>query len=260
METNIISFKHSCFSGDLIYALASVKTLCSVKGHKAHIHQWLNVPGRSYDGANHPYNGVMMNEYAFRMMKPLLEAQDYIHAFDQWTGQATQIDLDKFRQVKNHMPYGNIVTWIAMCAPEMTPRYWEPWLKAPRDNWYGNKIVINRTSRYHAHYVDYFFLREHKHSILFVGTPQEHRDFENEWGFKVVHEKVKDFLELATVINSCKLFIGNQSMCFAIAEALKSPRLLEVCDFAPNVTPAGEGGYYFRHPELFKYHVNKLLK
>lgn len=263
MENKLL-FKHGCFAGDLIYALAGIKNICESSGHKAIIYQWLDQQGRLYEGADHPYGNSMMNQYAFDMLKPLLESQDYVESFLPWQGEKVMVDLDTLRQVKSHMPYGNIVTWLGMVFAEMRPEYWKPWITIPEHlvNGMGlhEMIVVNRTSRYHGQWIDYFHLKEYQDRILFVGTPEEHKAFELEWGFNITHYQVIDFHSLACVIASCKLFIGNQSMCFAIAEAMKTPRLLEVCDFAPNVQPCGEGGYYFRVPELFRYWVDKLME
>ena len=56
---------------------------------------------------------------------------------------------------------------------------------------------------------------------------------------------VTDFLEMAIIVNSCKLFIGNQSFPFALAEAMKVKRLLEVYYKAPNVGVQGKNGSEF---------------
>jgi hypothetical protein len=272
LENKILSFKHSCFSGDLIYALASIKALCEIEGDKAVIYQWLNKEGFLYQGAEHPYGGKMMNDYAFEMMKPLIESQPYVKEFKPWNGEKVHVDLDVIRQVKNHMPYGNIVTWIAMVYAEATPKYWQPWIDVRqqdyqdfRNDWTLTSpvlktIVINRTSRYHNQWIDYFFLKEYQDRIVFVGLEDEYNQFQMDWGLNVSYYKPTDAYQLALLLLSCKLFIGNQSMCFAIAEAMKVPRILEVCDMAPNVIPAGPGGYYARNPDTFKFLVEKLLK
>jgi hypothetical protein len=246
--------------------MAGIKAICGVQGDKAVIYQWLNQEGYLYPGAVHPYGMKMMNEYAFNMLKPLLEAQPYVQEFKQWQGEKAHVDLDMHRQVKNHMPYGNIVTWQAMVYAEMTPRFWEPWLEITLDLDLPvpmptiGKIVINRTQRYHNQWIDYFFLKEYRDQLYFVGTKEEHEIFQTDWGIELPYEPVLNFRHLAMILKTCKLFIGNQSMCFAIAEGLKVPRILEVCDQAPNVIPAGEGGYYTRNPDTFKYLVEKLLK
>jgi hypothetical protein len=269
LENKTLSFKHSCFSGDLIYAMAGIKAMCEVEGDQAIIHQWLNQEGVAYLGANHPYDGKMMNDYAFEMLKPLLEHQPYVKEFKPWKGEKVHIDIDQFRQVKNHMPYGNIATWPAFACPEMMPRYWEPWLIAhayERAEFIHDhpelkdSIVINRTGRYHGDWVDYFHLKEHADRLVFVGTEEERKQFFTDFDLDFKWYEARDFLDLSYLIASCKLFIGNQSMCFAIAEGLKVPRLLEVCDRCPNVQPTGPGAGYFRATVPFKYLVEKFLK
>jgi len=64
---------------------------------------------------------------------------------------------------------------------------------------------------------------------------------------------------MAQVIASCKLFIGNQSFPYSIAEALKTKRLLEVYYQAPNVIPNGPNGYDFYFQDHFKYLVDAML-
>jgi ADP-heptose:LPS heptosyltransferase len=102
--------------------------------------------------------------------------------------------------------------------------------------------VLNRTSRYHNPTFDYSILKPYQDRITFVGLPQE---------FKVISAKlpdikyhpVQDFYELAQVIKGSNLFIGNQSMAYAIAEQMKHHRILEICPSAHNVIPTGANGY-----------------
>jgi ADP-heptose:LPS heptosyltransferase len=54
------------------------------------------------------------------------------------------------------------------------------------------------------------------------------------------YAECSDFLQLARVVKSARLFIGNQSFPYALAEALKVPRILEVCPLYPVVTPTGD--------------------
>jgi hypothetical protein len=254
-----ISFKISGLSGDIIHYLAGVKQVCETQDAKALIYIWLNQDCMLYDGAEHPYKGKMMNEYAFNMMKPLVESQSYVESFLVWTGQDIQVDLDKIREVKINMPYGSLSRWIFYKYPDMTAPLHEPWLTT-RMQYRNERILINRTSRYRNPWISYFFLERYKDDLYFVGLEEEHKNFQEEWKFEVRYLKMQNFKELALEIASCKLFIGNQSMCFAIAEALKVPRILEVCQFAPNVIPTGPGAHDFTSQEALIYFVDKLNK
>ena len=73
-------------------------------------------------------------------------------------------------------------------------------------------------------------------------------------------QPVTNFLEMAGIINSCKLFIGNQSFPFSIAEALKVTRLLESYYRVPNVIVEGPGGNDFLYQPQFEYAVRRLYE
>ena len=61
---------------------------------------------------------------------------------------------------------------------------------------------------------------------------------------------------MAKIIKSSKFFIGNQSIAYPMAEALKVPRLLEAEPSFPVVQPIGKNSYDFYYslqdlPERF---------
>jgi hypothetical protein len=62
---------------------------------------------------------------------------------------------------------------------------------------------------------------------------------------------------LATIVSSCKAFIGNQSSTYAIAEQMKVKRLLEVCVHSPNVIPINNGFDYVTN-QGFNFLLNTL--
>ena len=106
--------------------------------------------------------------------------------------------------------------------------------------------------------VDYGFLKKYPDK-LFIGIEEEYEDMKQvlpDLQFKPVN----DFLEMATIINSCKLFIGNQSFPFSIAEALKVTRLLESYYKVPNVIVDGPGGNDFLYQPQFEYAVKRLYE
>ncbi len=240
------------YSGDLISTLPGIREACRRLGATAEIYLWLGKKGEPYAGAQHPYGGEMQNEYTYRMLKPLLEAQDYISLVKPWEGEQITVDLDTLREHVVGMPYGSIHRWPFYIWPDMMCDLSKKWLDVKYDSYDGittalvDKILINRTSRYQNPFTAYFFLREHQDDLMFIGMEDEHKVFCEQWGLDIPHFKVNDFYELAVAIASCRFFIGNQSLCFAIAEGLKTPRLLEVCPWAPNVIPTGAHAYDFQ--------------
>jgi hypothetical protein len=268
------TFKLSVFSGDLIYLLAGIRHVCELKNTKAEIYLWLNRPwGDSVEGQKHPYG---VNQYALDMMRPLVESQPYVACLKEWHGEPINTDLDQLRTEKHStMPLGSIQRWAGQIWPDMQPDTSKPWIHAvtklytaqgikrvllgtmqelPLSEVTG-KILINRTGRWRNDFINYWFLRDYQDQLIFTGLPEEHEHFCKQWELKIPLLRVKDFLELAVAIQSCRYFIGNQSMCFAIAEAMKVPRLLEICRYAPNVIPEGPGGADFLHQFALEWFV-----
>lgn len=264
-DSKTITFRSSGLSGDLISFMAGVKAMCESNQSKAVIYMWMDRKCRLYEGAQHPYGDVMFNQYAFDMMKPLIEAQSYVESFQIWTGEAFLVDLDIHREYNIGLPFGSIHKWMGLMYPEMLADLSEAWLETGTKKMsdmerFEGKILINRTSRYNNHTVNYFFLKDHQDKLMFLGTPAEHKAFNEEWNLNIPHLIVKDFLDLATQLSACRFFIGNQSMCYAIAEGMKIPRLMEYCTFAPNVIAVGKNAYEYAWQSALEILFNKLDK
>ena len=123
----------------------------------------------------------------------------------------------------------------------------------------NDRIVIQRTFRFRNIYINYEFIKNYE-SALFVGIKEEYDDLKKQIPNLEFYEP-KDFLEIAQIIKSSKFFIGNQSVCYPIAEALKVPRLLEASPEYPVVQPVGKDAFdfYFQphFEKWFDYLYNK---
>lgn len=265
---NTISFKGTLNTGDWIYYLSGIKSVCEKHNAKAKLYLWLDRIAFYYTGATHPVKDitgkkdVSMNAYMFKMLKPLLEAQPYIESVETWNGEPVMIDLDRIRQVKINQPYGDIRQWPGyvytdMCCDIAIPALILPEARIDASGLGDGYIVANRTERYNNELISYFFLKDYP--VFFVGVPKEYHQFKKQVP-QADHIQPQDFLVLAQIIDKAKLFVGNQSMCFAIAEQLKTPRVLEVSDIAPNVITCGENGYGFYDQKGAEYFVSKLWK
>jgi hypothetical protein len=137
------------------------------------------------------------------------------------------------------------------------PSLSEPWLIAPKDSTMYSAIVIARSHRYRNPHINYNFLQKYS-NVFFVGVEEEFLDMKSSLP-NLKYKPVNDFLEMATLINSCKLFIGNQSFPFSIAEGLKVNRLLEVYYKSPNVIVEGKGAHDFLYQPQFEKTVEHLL-
>lgn len=270
-----ITVKHSFNMGDLISLLPCLRHLYEQTGKKSIIYQRTGFYSHYYENNIHSTKnkdgeGVTMTDELLFKLKPLLESQDYIESLEVWQGQDIDYDMDKTRDRHSiPIPYGIIQHWAFGVFPEMAhcidTKGWINESVEPICGWSINveyfldKIIINKTERYNNPYIDYKFLREYESELIFTGTLFEHELFctENKLNIPLLEED--NFLHLAQIMASCKLFIGNQSFCYHLAESMAIPRVLELCAAFPNTFPLTKNGYGFYYQEHFKYFVNKLL-
>lgn len=272
---DFFSVKHSYNAGDLIILLPSIKEYCRVSGKQCIIYQRLDLPAYYYEGAVHPVSNsegqnVCMNKLVFDRLMPLIAEQIYIREFNIWQGQSINFDIDNTRFDKLiPMPAGNIHLYPSHVYPLLSPNLTDPWLsvysKSYANSTQGDikitdKIIINRTLRYQNPYITYFFLNKYQDHLVFAGLLEEYNDFCKRWDLNIPLLIENDFLEVARNIASCKAFIGNQSVSWHIADALKVPRILELCPQFPHVFPTGKEGYSFYHQQSLEYYFNTILK
>lgn len=267
-----LTVKNSYNSGDLITLLPGLNAIYQRTGTKCIVYQALDLPAFYYDGAEHPIKNsegtpVCMNGQTFDMMRPLLLMQEYIEDYVVFEGQHIDINFDDTRDRKKiPIPYGNIHHWAFFIAPQLSCDLSKRWVSA--SGMYSKKIqqivrdklVINRTKRYHNPYIHYYFLRQYEGNVVFVGLEKEHADFDEKWGLSTEYLPISDFVELAAAINQGKGFLGNQSFCWHLADAMKVPRVLEYCPQFPNCHPTGANGYAFLYQEALELYVKQIFE
>jgi hypothetical protein len=252
-EINLI---HSGNAGDIIYSLPVVKKLSEMTFKPVNFLLKLGEHLHLSPGDTHPLNNVMLNQAMADNLMPLLNSQEYINETQIYSEQKVHLNLSLFRESGLELDKGNIARWN-FYTTGINGNLSEPWLKATPNTEFSDSIVLARSTRYNNPLIDYSFLSEHK-NVVFVGVKQEYERMK-----KVVKNlywhRVNNFLELAEVINGSKLFIGNQSFPFSVAEGLKAVRLLEVYHRIPNVIPEGQHGYDFYFQKHFEYLVDSLV-
>jgi len=252
-EINII---HSGNAGDIIYSLPVVKRLSEMTFKPVNFLLKLDERLDLLPGDSHPLNNVMLNQKMADNLAPLLNAQQYINETQIYTDQKVHLNLSLFRESGLELDKGNIARWNFYTTGINTDLS-KPWLKAKPNPEFSDSIVLARSSRYNNPLINYSFLSEHQ-DVVFVGVKQEYEKMKRSIPTLVWHG-VNSFLELAEVIKGSKLFIGNQSLPFSIAEGLKVVRLLEVYHRIPNVIPEGQNGYDFCFQKHFEYLVDSLM-
>lgn len=118
--------------------------------------------------------------------------------------------------------------------------YRDPWLFAPDIKMHDKKLIFNRTGRYFgtgaADIADFYkklIDNVGAKNCGFVGFEEEYKTFCEAFG-KIDHIKTKDLLDVACAIKNSEMFIGNQSSCMAIAEAMNHNTIQEVSWRVPN--------------------------
>ncbi len=245
-----LHFKHSGNAGDIIYAIPAMLGLAD--GKNIHLH--LNVNQfASYGKKPHPLGNTMLDKKMAEQLQPLLISHPSIKTCDIYTDQPIDFDLDLIRKYPFLLNRGNIARWYFWVFA-VNYDLSKAWLQIPNDSLLQDTILVARSQRYNAPGIDYSFL-QHYPKLSFIGVPAEFEAMKK----MVPHIQylpVTDFYVMAKYIASCKLFIGNQSFPFAVAEALKVNRLLEIYFQTPNVSVAGANGYDF----CFQPQFEKLVK
>jgi len=160
------------------------------------------------------------------------------------------------------MPMGCINRYMFYVWPDSATDLSKEWLDVPipaNSRIEDRKILINRTERYTNMLISYNFLKKYKDHVIFVGLPHEHDVFCRQHRLDIPMLDAKDYLQIATAMLDCRFFIGNQSSLFQVAEGLKIPRLLEVCQSIPNVIGTGPGFYDFLTQPALEYYCEKLF-
>lgn len=253
----MLAFKHSGSLGDIIYSLPTIKSIVNEKGTAANIYLQPDVQDSipQWAGQRQPYR--MTTDQALKLI-PLLTEQTYIKHAELYNRQHIDYDLDTFRNINLDLGKGDISRYYHYAFPEALPDTTKEWLDTNYPKEYTDMILVNRTLRYQNPAISYKFLSG-RSNVIFVGLANEYRGFILDCP-RIPSIVAPDYLTLATWIKGCKLFIGNQSFCFALAEATKIPRILEVYPQAPNVIPKGEQAYDVLTQAAFEKCFNLALE
>jgi tetratricopeptide (TPR) repeat protein len=212
------SWLHGGDSGDVIYALAAMK---GGGGGRLFL--------TSVAGTREP-----MTREKIAFLAPLLRVQSYVDEVAAWEGEPISRDFNLFR--RHPMQDGDLATqqWRYV-LDGVEPDVHTPWLSVPLRPKHG-RPVFARSPRYRNFAWDAFWreLKQASQDAIFVGTTEEFQDFGHG-----EHVLATNALELAEVIAGASVFVGNQSLPYAIAEGLKIGRMLEVYKPVPNCTFPG---------------------
>jgi len=236
-----INFCHSGHLGDIIYSLPVILSLSKKK--KCNLYIKLDDSGGN------------ISQDTFDKLFPLLSHQVYINKIQVFSSENIDIDFDIFRE----FPFvwfslNKIFLLMTNINFDLTKKF----LFTKKRKKYSSFIVIIRSLRRQNETVRFNFLKKYK-KIIFLGLKTEYLSIKKQIP-NIKFYECKNFLEMAEIINSCKLFIGNQSFGFSIAEALKVVRILEISMDAQDVIPFGKNGFDFYFQKDLENICNSILK
>jgi len=191
-----------------------------------------------------PYTGFPMTVERVENLRPLLELQPYVKCV-RWAAGPEGTNLDEWR---NHYdPSKNLTDMLAHTFGQPHPDREEPWLKI---DWPDRiaRVVFARCQRYRNPDVDWRQIYdEYADHAVFVGTPEEYCDFQNEVGH-VSYRYTPNYLDLARVVAAADLVAVNQTSIRWLAEGFKVPVLVEVEPAINNTHWQREAAFYVYGP------------
>lgn len=234
------TFRHSGDLGDIVYSLPAIRTL---GGGELYL-----VP-REYSRSLEPLPRGL-TERDICAITPLLERQRYVDRVvvfcPECPGSVTAHDLDVFRQ--------SSLVGVSLCAAHLDAVK-QPlcgmdvkWLKCDANPLpWGKKYIVAKTPRYENHNFCWEAIVERfGDDAVFLGHAQEYDQFCEDYG-DIDYLPTADLLVAAEYIAGAELFIGNQSVLYAIAEGLKQNAILQVAPLTPNC--------FFKRDNLRQYIV-----
>lgn len=240
-----IPFKHSGKLGDIIYSTPIIKAIAKDKK----ILLFIDID------QNNRYPELNIGANGFNSLKPFLEIQG-INA-EVYQNQKDVINLDLFRETKANQIIGrsHIARWYHYTFP-FAYSYQEKYLQAGKDEKYKDSIIVCRSFRNNNPEISYDIL-DTLDNVIFLGLKEEYEAL----GFsKVKYYNTRDFCEVATMINSCKFFVGNQTFLTALADGLNVKRVLELTFSNVDVTTSSPYSYEALCTTAFNYGINELNK
>jgi hypothetical protein len=246
----MLTFRHSGSAGDVIY---SIPAILSQGGGRLLLKP--NVPAHYYPGAVHPSGHYRLSESIAKFLVSIFETQPGITAEIDKADTEIDWDLDEFRRSGINFQSGHIPAYYFYVIPGFYDLS-SAWLFYPKQE--HQAIVVNKTSRYSNTNITYKFLNDLDQLIVFVGLQDEYDSFLKDVP-KAAYYKTPSGIHLLQAIAGAKVFVGNQSLAFAVAEGLKVPRVLETCLFANNVIPTGGICYSAINQKGFEFAVHDAL-
>lgn len=253
----LLRVKHSGRLGDIVYSLMVIKQYAINHDLRVTYALWDNPALKNQVDEGHMYPGGV-DENCFEFIKVFMD----LHGCDVvwYDGQKPALDLDlvKFMGQSICLPYSDIRKWYTFAFPELNVHntYYVNHMAITPEKL--NMVLVNRTKRWQNIHIDYTALKNFPLEVCFMGADDEYEEFLTQVPEASRYEPA-NLAEAMFQIGRCKMFIGNQSLFYAVAELIQAPRMLEVCPYAPNVISYGANANDFCTQQGFEYYLGQIL-
>lgn len=228
------SFYHSGDMGDIIYGLKAIALMGGGNLVLGPEYKWLYQPRAT------------ITREVFGLFESLLGWQPYLENIT-FSAKMPKVsyDLNEFRtfwmeRKKLKIDIENLAE--IQCYTVGIEGFFDgtPWMIAPEKR--ISPIIIHRSSRYQFDRFPWRSILSKFKDVCFVGLPEEHQKFVDQFG-RVPFYQVKDFMDMASVINGADWFIGNQSFPCSLAIAMGKRVYQETFPESPDCVFSGPGFY-----------------
>lgn len=231
----MLTFSHFGRMGDIIYSLWYVKEYCQKTNQKCvfHLQTDVKINQPTYIDATHMNSNILLSKSSAEFIKPFLENCQFIdHVQIGPNRPKGAINLNQFRTESINVYSGDLRDYYYNFGEETLPRqFYNPITNVEPSPKYKDKILFTLSERYVNPGINYVKLKIFEDRLVFVGTEKEYNVFAQK-DFKVKQlAKPKDLLEVAQWMKGSLGYISNQTGFFAVAEALKVPRILFPVDW-----------------------------
>lgn len=246
------TFKHSGDLGEIIFGLP---TIIALGGGRLYIADGHGNPGiNSIRGLPRPIE----RDTVFQMIE-LLKTQPCLSDVQPYDNEEVDYNLDKWREIESsHLLWVDHIAEIHLKTFGVRFDLGRPWLENIKPL-YKNDIVINRGKRWLSdkNKFNWQSLKGYEDRCVFIGFEKEYEAFVKLTGLNVDRYTIKSLLEFTQIIKGSKLYIGNQSLGSALAEAMKHPMALEIDYNSPRCMPQSLNGHIRLNEKLLKTLLDK---
>jgi len=222
--------------GDFIHSLCVCKFNYDFFNYKADL--YISDIGDSFE------KGV---ENTYKDLKPILEKQEWLNSFKIYDNQSIDINLYTFRQSRHLYTTNWIEVYFKEFLDGINPPTEYKWIDMDKDDSLSNTLLINRSNKPFTPQVSEIYRQiinnnSHLEKVFICFDESQYENFGFKDDFKLL--KVNTLYDFFEKINSCGLFLGNQSGPMGWATSMNAPRIIELLARIDNIHYIKDKNYY----------------